>query len=141
MHFPVLTNRYGRLRSGGLPERAPEYEHRSMDICSVADLDRDGQIVVQLSDPAVDLLVVKTAGEVYALNNRCPHAGVRLDSNGVVTGRTITCGAHGRGFDLRNGRRLGQCGGARHPLTMFTAWIEGERVAVAIRCDTPVPPG
>jgi nitrite reductase/ring-hydroxylating ferredoxin subunit len=102
----------------------------------VADLDRAGQVVVRLSDPAVDRLVVKAAGKVYALNNRCPHAGVPLDSNGVVAGRTITCAAHGRRFDLRSGRCLGQCGGTRRPLTMLSAWTEGERVMVAVRCGT-----
>jgi 3-phenylpropionate/trans-cinnamate dioxygenase ferredoxin subunit len=139
VRLPRLSARYRRLRFGGSVERTPGCDDRSLDICSVADLDRDGQVVVRLPDPAVDLLVVKAAGQVYALNNRCPHAGVPLDSNGVVAGRTITCAAHGRQFDLRSGRCLGQCGGARRPLTMFSAWTEGDRVKVAVRCDMPLP--
>ena len=114
------------------PQRpAPVPDGEGLDICSEADLDRRGKVVVSLTDPAIEVLVVKAAGCVYALDNCCPHTGAALES-GVVRARTITCAAHGLRFDLGSGRCVSQRRGQTPPLTTMRAWVADGRVLVAV---------
>lgn len=119
-------------------EPRPVPDGEGIDICSVADLDRRGRVVASLPGPAIDVLVVKTAGCVYALDNSCPHRGAALD-DGVVRARTITCAAHGLRFDLASGRRLGQRRGQTPPLTTMRVWIADGRVLVAVPSGLRTP--
>ena len=41
-------------------------------------------------------------GALYAIDDSCPHAGASL-ANGIVSGRTVQCRAHGLRFDLATG--------------------------------------
>jgi nitrite reductase/ring-hydroxylating ferredoxin subunit len=107
---------------------------KELDICSAAELDRRGRVVVSLPGTAIDVLVVKTAEGVYALDNYCPHQGAALES-GFVCAQTITCAAHGLRFDLGSGRCVSQRRGRTPPLTTMRAWIADGRVLLA------VPPG
>jgi nitrite reductase/ring-hydroxylating ferredoxin subunit len=122
------------------PERPrPVPDGEGLDICSVADLDCRGRVVVSLPDPAIDVLVVKTAGGVYALDNYCPHTGAALEG-GAVHDATIRCAAHGLRFDLVSGRCVSQRRGQTPPLTTMRAWIADGRVLVAVRSGTRTLP-
>jgi len=135
VHVPVLaTWRRGR-RSGEPAEAELVPDGEGLDICSVTDLDRRGRVVVGLPDPEIDVLVVKTAGGVYAMDNCCPHTGAALEG-GVVRARTITCAAHGLRFDLGSGRCVGPRCGRTPPLTTMRAWIAAGRVLVAVPSGT-----
>jgi len=120
-----------RRQSGESAEPNPVPDGEALDVCSAADLDRRGRVVVSLPDPAIDVLIVQTAGRVYALNNICPHTGAALEG-GAVRARTITCAAHGRRFDLGSGRCVGQRRGPTPPLTTMRAWITDGRVLVSV---------
>jgi nitrite reductase/ring-hydroxylating ferredoxin subunit len=124
-----LRRRFGESAE---PELVPGGE--GLDICSAAELDRRGRVVVSLPGSAIDVLVVKTAEGVYALDDYCPHMGAPLE-NGFVCGQTITCAAHGLRFDLGSGRCVSQRRGRTPSLTTMRAWIAGGRVLLAI------PPG
>ena len=87
-----------------------------------------------LPDLDVDVLVVKTATGLYAIDNTCPHTGAELES-GSVCAQTITCAAHGLRFDLGSGRCVSQPRGRTPSLTTMRAWIADGRVLLA------VPPG
>jgi nitrite reductase/ring-hydroxylating ferredoxin subunit len=140
VHLPLLAawrrQRWQRPRrrfgESAEPELVPDGE--GLDICSAADLDRRGKVVVSLPDPAIEVLVVKTAVGVYALDNYCPHTGAELES-GSVCAQAITCAAHGLRFDLGSGQCLSQRRGRTPALTTMRAWIANGRVLVA------VPPG
>lgn len=137
MYLPLLTSRrrqrpQRRFGESAEPEQVPDGQ--GLDICSVADLDRRGKVVVSLPDPAIEVLVVKTAEGVYALDNFCPHTGAELES-GSVCAQTITCAAHGLRFDLGSGRCVSQRRGRTPSLTTMRAWIADGRVLLA------VPPG
>ena len=134
MHLPLLAlwRRQSPRRRFGEPELVPGGVE--LDICSAAELDRRGRVVVSLPDTAIDVLVVKTAEGVYALDNYCPHQGAALES-GFVCAQTITCAAHGLRFDLGSGRCVSQRRGRTPPLTTMRAWIADGRVLLA------VPPG
>jgi len=48
----------------------------------------------------LDLAVFRIGEAVYAIDDRCPHAGASL-CEGRLQGRKIFCRAHGLGFDLK----------------------------------------
>lgn len=50
----------------------------------------------------VDLLIVRSAAGLFAIENMCSHAYQRLEG-GKVRGPHIFCPAHGVRFDMRNG--------------------------------------
>ena len=51
------------------------------------------------------LLARKTAGEIYALANKCPHMGCPL-SRGRLDGYVLQCPCHDWRFDIRTGAFL-----------------------------------
>jgi nitrite reductase/ring-hydroxylating ferredoxin subunit len=49
-----------------------------------------------------DLLVCHVDGRFYAIENRCPHALVRLDA-ALLSGCILECPVHGGRLDVRDG--------------------------------------
>ena len=47
----------------------------------------------------LDLALFKVEGDVYAIEDSCPHSGASL-SNGRLQGKQVVCPAHGLRFDL-----------------------------------------
>jgi nitrite reductase/ring-hydroxylating ferredoxin subunit len=71
--------------------------------CSLSDLERDGMRV--FSAEGRTILLVYEKGEVFALDNRCPHMGFPL-SRGTVSDGILTCHWHHAKFDLAGGCTL-----------------------------------
>ena len=69
-------------------------------VCPVEDLERDGFRVVTAEGRTV--LVLMDQGNVYALDNRCPHMGFPLH-RGTVRDGILTCHWHHAKFDLAGG--------------------------------------
>jgi nitrite reductase/ring-hydroxylating ferredoxin subunit len=55
------------------------------------------------------IALFKVDGDVYALDDSCPHAGSSLGM-GRQDGAFVTCRAHGLCFDVRTGRMRGVAG-------------------------------
>jgi nitrite reductase/ring-hydroxylating ferredoxin subunit len=72
-------------------------------VCTLAELERDGMRVVSAGGHTV--LVLIDQGEVYALDNRCPHMGFPLH-RGTVKDGILTCHWHHAKFDLAGGCTL-----------------------------------
>ncbi len=68
--------------------------------CLLEDVRDPGSLRVEFAE--IDVAVVRTEGEVYAIEDVCSHAEVAL-SEGEVDGRTIECWMHGSCFDLCTG--------------------------------------
>lgn len=69
---------------------------------------RDGVAVIRLD-----------SGELYAIDNACPHQGYPLAQGGVV-GTTITCAWHNFKFDVRTGNAvMGEEGVGTHPVRVL----------------------
>ena len=77
----------------------------------------------------VPVCLVRTDGEVYAINDTCSHADVSL-SEGEVDGLTIECWLHGSRFDLVTGRPTGLP--ATKPVPVYPVKIEGDDVLVDV---------
>lgn len=73
------------------------------DFISVTTLDRlppGTGTTVTVGDTSVALFNVD--GTVYAINDRCKHAGSSLGS-GELSGKTVRCRAHGWRYDVTSG--------------------------------------
>ena len=75
----------------------------SIRICSIEELERDKMRVVSAAGHTI--LVLLEQGEVFALDNRCPHMGFPLN-RGTVRDGILTCHWHHAKFDLAGGCTL-----------------------------------
>jgi nitrite reductase (NADH) small subunit len=98
-----------------------------VDVASAEDLARHGRLVVTPPELGTAILVVLTRRGVFAVENRCPHRGARLD-DADIRGRSVTCAMHGRRYDLRSGRC--SSGANATPLRTWPARIVAGRVLV-----------
>lgn len=71
-----------------------------IELAKVADIPEGRGMRVKVDDKHIALF--KVAGEVFAINAVCPHAGAFLDQ-GYLEDCTIICPLHGWDFDLRTG--------------------------------------
>lgn len=70
-------------------------------VATTAELD-DGRGVAVVVDGR-PIAIFSSGGQVYALDDLCPHAGARLARGRVREGH-VTCPLHGAKFDLATGR-------------------------------------
>lgn len=79
------------------------------------------------------ILITRIEGEIYVVNDRCPHAASPL-STGRVRRGTVMCPLHGARFDLATGNCVG---GAYPPLRRFAVRVQEGIVAVALPAGQP----
>jgi 3-phenylpropionate/trans-cinnamate dioxygenase ferredoxin subunit len=75
----------------------------------------------------IDVGIFQVGSEVFAMENRCPHAGDFL-SEGCLVGKIISCRAHGWDFDVSTGFRPENPDG--FPIPCFPVRIDGDRILV-----------
>ncbi|KAB8168802.1 Rieske 2Fe-2S domain-containing protein [Streptomyces sp. 3MP-14] len=95
--------------------------------CALGDLAEDTPHRVEIDGTPV--AVVRTEGEVFAVNDICSHANVSL-SEGEVDNCQIECWLHGSSFDLRTGKPSGPP--ATRPIPTYPVKIEGEGPAATV---------
>ncbi len=100
--------------------------------CHVTDIPSPGARCLRTSQGNIALFRTGD-GELFALEDRCPHRGGPL-SQGMVFGQRVACPMHGMVFDLASGAAVAPDSGEvrRYPVR-----CEGERVLVGL----PARPG
>jgi nitrite reductase/ring-hydroxylating ferredoxin subunit/uncharacterized membrane protein len=104
------------------------FEHgpgKYVAVMSETDL-QDGQ-PAKADAEGTPVLLVKQAGEIYALSDTCVHAGCSL-AGGKVENRTIICPCHGSQYDLRDGRVIN--GPATMPQPDYDVRVTGGQIEV-----------
>jgi 3-phenylpropionate/trans-cinnamate dioxygenase ferredoxin subunit len=97
--------------------------------CAVADIPLGG--VVAVSVDGVDVAVVRTDDDVYAIRDECSHAEIPLSEGDVdPVGCEIECWLHGSRFDLRTGEPLGLP--ATEPVPVYPCKIDADDVLVDV---------
>jgi 3-phenylpropionate/trans-cinnamate dioxygenase ferredoxin subunit len=76
------------------------------------------------------IVLWRSGGEVFALDNLCPHFGSRLDGGRMANG-VLACPLHGARFDLATGRCLSAALGLEG-VVVHAARIAGGAVEVAL---------
>jgi len=59
----------------------------------------------KISVDGKDIVVANIAGDYFAINDTCTHAGASL-SEGKIEDSTIICDWHGAQFDCKNGKLI-----------------------------------
>jgi len=83
-----------------------------------------------------DIMIARSGGKYYAVDNRCPHAGGDL-SAGELEGNVVTCPRHGSQWDITDGhvirwmRTLGAVPKV-NKIAVYPVKIEGENILVEI---------
>lgn len=75
-----------------------------VDVAHLHDLSADRGLAVTVDDARIALFIVD--GQVYAIDDRCPHAGASLAAGELCDGEVI-CTRHGAMFDVRSGEVVG----------------------------------
>jgi len=86
--------------------------------CLLDDIPDPGALRVEFED--IDVAIVRSDGQLYAIEDVCSHAEVAL-SEGEVEGCTIECWMHGSRFDLRTGAPTGPP--ATEPVDVFDVTV------------------
>ncbi|MFD5733983.1 MULTISPECIES: non-heme iron oxygenase ferredoxin subunit [Streptomyces] len=94
---------------------------------ALSELEEDTPKRVELD--GVPISLVRTEGEVFAINDICSHANVSL-SEGEVEDCSIECWLHGSSFDLRTGKPNSLP--ATVPVPVYPVKIEGDDVLVSV---------
>ncbi|MGH7962150.1 MAG: Rieske (2Fe-2S) protein [Candidatus Binatia bacterium] len=95
-------------------------------VATVADLQPGRQKIVEVQGREVALFNV--GGEIYALDNTCPHAGFPL-GEGDISGDYVICPGHSFHYDLATGECLNN---PDMKATCFEVRIEGDDILIAL---------
>ena len=80
---------------------------------------------------ALEVLILQHEGQLYVLQNRCPHQEQPLHT-AEVQGGVIFCARHQYGFDLRTGEQLESACAA---LKLYPPIFEGAVVGIEVDSD------
>lgn len=98
-----------------------------LDLCEVGEIPSQGSRIVKT--PSGCLALFKTAGgEVFALNDKCPHKQGPL-SQGIVHDKFVTCPLHAWVFSLETGEAQGADEGR---VATFPTRIVNGRVEISL---------
>jgi 3-phenylpropionate/trans-cinnamate dioxygenase ferredoxin subunit len=95
--------------------------------CALADVEEGKALAVEVD--GVELALVRSGDEVFAIFDECSHASIAL-SEGDVEGCTVECWLHGSRFDLRSGAPLGLP--ATEPVPVYPVRLESDDVLVDV---------
>ena len=101
--------------------------------CALSDVPVGGVVAVNVE--GVDVAVVRTDDEVFAIYDECSHAAIALSEGDVdAVGCEIECWLHGSRFDLRTGKPTGLP--AYEPVPVYPCKVEADAVVVDV--DNPL---
>jgi nitrite reductase/ring-hydroxylating ferredoxin subunit len=75
------------------------------------------------------ILVINVEGELFAIENRCPHMGYPLFF-GSLEGDVLTCGFHSAKFNVKTGKALGPVTSER--LKTFPVKIQNSSIFIEV---------
>lgn len=96
-------------------------------VAALADLPVDGGYLVTVENSKIALFLVD--GQVYAIDDECPHAGASLATGDLCDGEVI-CPRHGAMFDVRSGEAVGPP--AEDDVTSWPVRVVDGRIEIGI---------
>jgi 3-phenylpropionate/trans-cinnamate dioxygenase ferredoxin subunit len=96
--------------------------------CALSDVPDEGVIPVEVG--GMEVAIVKSCGQVFAVRDECSHAQIQL-SEGEVEDCEIECWLHGSRFDLRTGEPTSLP--AYEPVPVYPVRIDGDDVLVDVK--------
>ena len=78
----------------------------------------------------VEIALINSGGEFYAIGNECTHAGGPLGEGDLVEEHQIECPLHGSVFDITTGEPV--VGPADEPVPTYPVKVENGVVSIAV---------
>jgi 3-phenylpropionate/trans-cinnamate dioxygenase ferredoxin component len=100
---------------------------RVVEVCQLTDIPQDSIRVVEVD--GTPILLLRTEGDVLAVQGRCSHEGYPLD-HGDFEAPYLTCGLHYSRFDARDGAVIDPP--ATLPLACFAVQVTEGKVLLAL---------
>ncbi len=101
--------------------------------CALAEVPVGGVRAVGVD--GIDVAIVRTDDEVFAIQDECSHAAIALSEGDVdPVGCEIECWLHGSRFDLRSGKPTGLP--AYEPVPVYPCKVDGDVILVDV--DNPL---
>jgi len=94
-------------------------------VAKLTDIPEGGSAVFDVE--GISVLVCRTAGTVFTVENRCSHNGSPL-AGGRIRGYTLSCPVHGAKFDLRDGSTAGAL--TKSPIRTFPVEVANGTVFI-----------
>lgn len=82
-----------------------ESELQYLPVCGETEIEEGGSKMFVIGDIRIGLY--RLGGEIFALDNDCPHAGASL-AHGEVCDGVVRCRIHHWGFDIKTGTYVDQ---------------------------------
>jgi 3-phenylpropionate/trans-cinnamate dioxygenase ferredoxin subunit len=101
---------------------------RYISVASVADIPAKTCKSIEVEGQRV--ILAHLGDGFHAVEDRCSHAGWRLDCGRIYDGGLIACPVHGAMFDLRNG--AAKSPPAFFPLAVFPVRVTDGQIEVAL---------
>ena len=95
--------------------------------CALAELAENSALAVEVD--GIDVAVVCSGGNYYAIADECSHAAIPLSEGDVEDGE-IECYLHGSRFDLASGKPLGLP--ATEPVAVYPVQVDGDNLLVDV---------
>src|SRR5437764_7935818 len=132
----VATSVRGALDALGAPAEAAKTghgggasePHERIIVGSMSELPEGASKTVYIAGEQVALFNV--AGQIYAIEARCPHASAPLSDEGSLQGSMLTCARHGSRFDLAQECAVVQGPAVRGP-RVWDVRVEGGQIVVS----------
>ena len=78
----------------------------------------------------IEVALINSGGEYYAIGNECTHAGGSLGEGDLVEENQIECPLHGSVFDITSGEVV--VGPADEPVPSYEVKVENGVISVAV---------
>jgi nitrite reductase/ring-hydroxylating ferredoxin subunit len=99
-----------------------------VQVAKIDDVPPGSATVVEVK--GIDIALINSGGEIYAIGNECTHAGGSLGDGELVEENQIECPLHGSVFDITSGEVV--VGPADEPVPSFPTKVENGVVSVAV---------
>ncbi len=107
-----------------------------IDLGPASDFPPGCKVCTKVEGKAV--VVINTAGQLYAISNVCPHAGLPL-GDGEVAGKVITCPYHGYTYNIETGCNI-DFPRDEPPVPRYPIRITNDRVEIDLTpTQSPIP--
>lgn len=98
-----------------------------VEVAVLGELPHEGFITRPVGDTSI--VICEFEGQIYALENVCPHEFVCFDG-GDMEGERLICPRHRAAFDVRTGVPFGRP--AFGPLKTYSVKVEADRIFVSV---------
>ena len=99
-----------------------------IQVAKIDDVPPGSATVVDVK--GIEVALINSGGEFYAIGNECTHAGGSLGEGDLVEENQIECPLHGSVFDITNGEVVN--GPADEPVPTYEVKVENGVVSVAV---------